>query len=910
MKRILLFVFSLCFSTAFSQVVFNELTSRNASLTRDQFEKDRNFIELYNYGANDVNLKGYKIVRKKKKTAEFVFPEVILKSSERLLLFCGNGELKDVAEHLEVPFNSNDCFRFTSGDSASYRNWNLPQFNDSSWREGAGGIGYGDNDDQSVIPGSRKVLIRKTFEIKDPSQISFIKVVADYDDGFIAYINGVEVARRNIIRDAEGQFKPGSPREAVMFAGKAPEAIYVPGNVVKKALIKGDNVYAIEVYSSDLEDMSLVTNLVLGVASKEVTYRKVDESEAYLRTGFSLKGGEELVLYNSSGGVSDQIKVADLEPDHSQHRYPDGKGHWYVSTRPTPGKPNLKETYRGYLGTVSVKESSGIYDRPVSLHLSEGSDTALVRYTLDGSEPHDRSPIFRSGMSVKKTQVVKLRCFPSRSNRNNYLPGRSYTSSFLINEVVTMPVVAITGDPESLFDKQKGLLSVPPHDSFPYYSGNFWKGNRLPVFVEVIEPDTIASFKAYMKISGNVSRGFPQKSMLLQSSKDLGSRNIKAAVFRERENEKHHALHIRNGGTDWNHSKIRDALVSMALSSPSLEIQNYLPCLVYLNGIYWGIYEIREKGNDFYLADKYGIDRRSVSIVRGNGELIAGDDAEYFKLQAMVWRGAGIDSLKAMVDEKSLADLIIAGTYFSNLGWATDPSQTIAWKERNKGEWKYFLPDMDESTGKNGVGSEMELNMLSYINEHKADNIHFRIFFKLLEDREFKDYVFSRYVDLLNSDLSTRSLTELLNTFRSTLQPEMERHFKRFETDIKNEKAIKILDLSTWSASMDSIAEFVKQRPAYARQMIKETFNPGDEVSLNVKGLSKEEGFLKINNVSTRMASWNGIYFKDQVIKLKAVPAQGYRFSHFFLNDEKIITPETEIRLSVDSELRVEFIKE
>ena len=73
--------------------------------------------------------------------------------------------------------------------------WTLLDFDDSSWLEGNSGIGYGDNDDQTVISPTVALFMRKTFEIQDVSLISRAVLDIDYDDGFVAYVNGVEVAR-------------------------------------------------------------------------------------------------------------------------------------------------------------------------------------------------------------------------------------------------------------------------------------------------------------------------------------------------------------------------------------------------------------------------------------------------------------------------------------------------------------------------------------------------------------------------------------------------------------------------------------------------------------------------------------------------------------------------------------------
>jgi hypothetical protein len=139
--------------------------------------------------------------------------------------------------------------------------WTLLNFDDSSWLEGNSGIGYGDNDDETIISPTIALFMRKTFEIEDLSLVSRAVLDIDYDDGFVAYINGVEVARDLFSGDFTSYSMPSDGlHEAQLYTGNIPERYFFD----KTLLRNGSNVIAIQVHnqalsSSDLSALPVIT---------------------------------------------------------------------------------------------------------------------------------------------------------------------------------------------------------------------------------------------------------------------------------------------------------------------------------------------------------------------------------------------------------------------------------------------------------------------------------------------------------------------------------------------------------------------------------------------------------------------------------------------------------------------------
>jgi predicted phosphodiesterase len=143
--------------------------------------------------------------------------------------------------------------------------WRRVAFDDSSWLSGPTGIGYGDGDDATTLADMTNaylsVYLRLRFDVPSPAAIAGLELNVDYDDGFVAYLNGVEVARRGLsgepvpfsarADDHEASHQPASPIEAIPLCD------------AEELLVTGTNVLAIQVHNSALSssDLTMIPEL-------------------------------------------------------------------------------------------------------------------------------------------------------------------------------------------------------------------------------------------------------------------------------------------------------------------------------------------------------------------------------------------------------------------------------------------------------------------------------------------------------------------------------------------------------------------------------------------------------------------------------------------------------------------------
>ncbi|AFN74216.1 Spore coat protein CotH [Melioribacter roseus P3M-2] len=184
------------------------------------------------------------------------------------------------ADHWETVVYSSDVWKYRPGNSSPDADWNQLYYDDTSWMEGRGGIGYGDGDDNTIIEQTISLFLRIKFNIVDTSLIESALLHADYDDAFVAYINGVEVARAGISGNPPEYNKfADSEHEAKMYGGGAPEEFEIKKEILKNILIPGENLLAVQVHNASAASTDLSSNFFLsfGIGDSSRSYRSTPE---------------------------------------------------------------------------------------------------------------------------------------------------------------------------------------------------------------------------------------------------------------------------------------------------------------------------------------------------------------------------------------------------------------------------------------------------------------------------------------------------------------------------------------------------------------------------------------------------------------------------------------------------------
>lgn len=871
-----------------AQVVINELQGMNLGNILDEDGQPSNWVELYNSDSFDVNLQGYFLSNKNDKQQRWPLPPIILQSGKHLLIFTSGKDRSYFIDHWETPVWYNDMWKYRV-PAANMANWNQPNFNDALWANGKGGIGFGDGDDSTNVGTCTSLYLRKKFDVTDTAQVLKMLFALDYDDGYVAYLNGQEIARNGLGGNPPNWNDLASiNHEAVIYTGGQPDTVSVLSNVFKGLLKPTGNLLAIEIHNNtgNSTDMSAIPFLSLAITDSGQWYPSHNLSwipssgKNYFHTNFTTKRNTTVYLSDASGKILDEKSTGYLDSGLVAARIPDGKN-WCISATETPDSSNNgQKCIAGYAPTPSFNLKAGFYNSNQSLALSSPNNKCIIRFTTNCKEPDSSSKLFTGSIILQKSTVVKARCFDTSGSM---LPSKVVTNSYFIKESVDLPVISISADSSDIWDYYKGIYVYGPNaDSvnFPYFGSNFWQNWEKPCHVEYFKPskkgNQLFELDAGLSIHGNWSKGFPQRSFRIETRNMYDSSKINYPLWDVRGYSEIENFNIRNAGIDWMNCHLRDDVMQQNVLNTHNDIMASQPCVVFLNGLYWGVYQIREKQDQDYLKAIHGIDPANVDILKWNNSVERGDGTDWTNLYSFIsssdmTQANSYDSLTKLVDIENYADYFASETYYVNNDWLGDWTNNIKfWKEKKQGrKWRYIMWDTDFGLGLSSSPDYDKLYALRYPNSW---NWHSVMFDTIITNSNFRKYFVNRYADLINTVFLPSHLKTTLKEFVDTMDDEMLRSYKRWTAQT---------DLTNWQNNLTNMRNFIDARPAYARNFIQSNFNLGGQVTLTLDVQPAGAGKIHISTITPTKYPWNGVYFNGVPVMITAIANPGYTFSHY-----------------------------
>ena len=180
--------------------------------------------------------------------------------------------------HWETAIFAEDDWRYIVPSFDVETGWNTIEFDVSNWDEGPGGFGYADGDDGTIIDPAISVYFRRNFSVSDLTKLSSAVLSADYDDGFVAYLNGHEIGRSYNLSEP-GTFVPYDEtttydHEASLYNGGLPESFMLDSLELDSLLTNGENVFAVQIHNVGINSSDMSGNFYL-------SFGITDDSEFY-----------------------------------------------------------------------------------------------------------------------------------------------------------------------------------------------------------------------------------------------------------------------------------------------------------------------------------------------------------------------------------------------------------------------------------------------------------------------------------------------------------------------------------------------------------------------------------------------------------------------------------------------------
>ncbi|MCF7889922.1 CotH kinase family protein [Candidatus Bipolaricaulota bacterium] len=781
-------------------VVINELLASNQERLADGDGDLEDWVELYNPTNEAINLEGYTLTDRPKNPTKWRFPDVTINPKGFLLLWASGKDRRapgnwDFKTPLNLKFESAG---YSAGNFASI----LINGKEKSFNQRGINIARLDEDGNFV-----ENTAYDTWATREAAD-SLVRYLDKLPKGDIVVFTIKDEASQNLHARARSALEElGSEYIGRLSYWDSWGMIAVVG---KDKLL--------EVYKTSGE----------GVATGSLV------SKMNLHTNFNLNtNGESLNLFAPNGTLVDSLDFKQQVQNVSFGRHPDGGNDWCYFSKPTPVGPNNTACATGVTNTPRSSIKRGFYEEPVKVKLTSSGNSKLY-YTLDGSVPTKASRQYSKPLVIEETKVLRVRAF-----KDGLIPSEVLTRTLFINQSHSLPVLSLITDPANLWEEYTGIYTEGRYPAHPNYlqRGGDWE---RPAVFEFYEDDTSLGFvlTAGIRIHGGYTRTYPKKSFRLHFSKKYGKEELNYPVFTEEGFAKPDStgfkhLIIRNAGQDGYGSRprIRDPLLHALWAEEGGLFSAKRSAFVYLNGEPWGIYNIRERIDEHYIASnstgKVTDLIKATNVVKGN-VFHWRKTLDYFE-HSDLSEEDNYARVQKFIDINNFTDFWIFQIYSANVD--IDGNLIKYRAESSEGKWKWILWDMDMALGlypeapshNTLVWHTREKHRPAYGHDWADGDLRIPMMLrKLLENEEYRSYFINRFDQLLNTTLHPDHVVATIDELASIIEPEIPLEMERWSDEWGGSS------VEEWQAHLNGLREFARRRPRYLREHIIDYFELTD----------------------------------------------------------------------------------
>ena len=626
-------------------------------------------------------------------------------------------------------------------------------------------------------------------------------------------------------------------------------------------------------------------------------------------------------------------------------------------------------------GSIAFGRPAGFYDRPIDLALHSSLADARIYFTTDGSEPNPafvmsdgeweelsretrrRTFVYERPIDlealVRREYDIALIPTTTEESALGWAPPASEgpkaatvravavgehsrsavrTATYFLsdNEMQhhELPVWSLQTERDNFFSPDRGIY-VPGNDINPVtglpvvnYLRRGIEWERV-VHAEFFERDRARVVAQHVgaRIHGNYTRIFPQKSLRLYSRTDYGPGRMRHQFFDSRDLDDYNRLLLRNGGNDWIAGMLSDPTLQALVEHLPFDTQHYRPSVVYLNGEYWGLHNMRDRYDQHYLETVHGVPRDEVVIVEIEGVVHTGDEDEegelyepYIEFRDRVSSGeiAGWDALNEHMALSEYIDYLFAQIYAGNYDWPfnnirywkyTGPNRSDS-EGPQDGRWRWLLYDVDFAFGHMlSTVFDMVEWTFGFSQEHpflqegrrENEQDRFELNHRIVEYDEVRLELLQRFAVHLATTAREERASRFVDRHVAMVESEIPRHIERWNSPGS---------MAEWREVTAGMRDFAERRPAIVRAHLIEFFEDATgTATLTIEGLDPESG-LSLHTVDLRSdtpgvaiedGSWSGVLLTGVPVTLQShgVDLSDAEFSH--ANDVEILEQSPEI---------------
>lgn len=662
-------------------------------------------------------------------------------------------------------------------------------------------------------------------------------------------------------------------------------------------------------YLSDTSDYTLapLPDVTIGPGAHLCIYAAGQDGsvpEGQLSVPFSLSENETVSLTrleeNTAGTASsvllDTVYIPDSMKIGAVYARTEDGGETFAQMRPSPGTANQEAAL--VLEDPTFSQPSGFYEDAVSLQISSSSGTT-VHYTLDGSDPTTDSPLYSGSLTlmdpsshsdryasrtditeedsgylppdspVDKAVVLRAVAFDAAGNSSNITTATYFIDFDQKDGYENAAVFSLVTDPDNLFSSETGIYvrgalyddameagliyNGLPWTYLTEYTNYYLEGAEAerPVYIQFFDAsreETLAQ-DCGIRIRGNESRHFPQKSFSLYARSRYGFSSFSPVFF---DTGISYPNLILNSGR-----QLKKIFFFSLVEDRDTAIQQYTPCQVFLNGDYWGMYYLMEKYSSEYLAGHYDVAPDNTLLVKDTRYVENGSPQDIARYK----------ELRTFLAEQNLADPDV----YQELLTKMDMQSFIDWMCTN-----IYIANTDT---KPLGGNVLTWQTLTPENDAEGDG-RFRW----------------EHVKALLENLEEQHAWADTGWMRWNTAPQT----------------------GTFEEQTAELHTFFEHRAEYIIPMLAEHFGlQGSLVDITLSSVPDKQGSIKLNTISPDLSEtdWNGQYYTDYPMTVRADSAKGYRFVRWEVDGGEIVSgdvndPEIQVHLSGDVRITAHFKKE
>lgn len=531
--------------------------------------------------------------------------------------------------------------------------------------------------------------------------------------------------------------------------------------------------------------------------------------------------GETIWLTDAEGFHIDWFTTGMIPNGASSGRNSDLNRHVdsrYFFLQPTPGEPNSTPSFSGYClppQIIARDPASGrladnlYFADSLEIQLLSSQPDVIIRYTLDGSIPQDSSPVYERPLTITADTVINC-----RAEKSGLLSSQAAGRTFLNGTVHDLPVMSIQIPAADFYDPSRGIYTNFTAEIEHQANFQFYETDGTPGI----------NFTGGLALHGSYSRREAQKSLQISLRAMYGQSRINYPFFADNPVSSHQRLVLRTSGQDWKITKLRDAyMMKVVKGFTAMDYMDSRPCVVYVNGEYFGLYNIREKISKHYLATHRGVDAENLDIIKGNRIVLRGDMNDYDDLMRYVRNNDLRDPeayahVMSRINAESLMDFLIIQSFYTN----RDSGNIKFWRERTPdGIWHWILYDLDWGLFPDTYRqNNLKFDLLDPAGHGHAKIFHTTLQVKLMQNPDFRQAFIERYAWYLNEVFTTERMLTILDDMTEVISSEMPRQIERWGAPASVER---------WQTNVATLRRIVGEKRELALQNLQATFNLSQE---------------------------------------------------------------------------------